>query len=57
MFSDPVYLLSSETDHARATLEANTSAQKLVSVCLSHCVCLFIMRDFRLCSRYNSFVI
>lgn len=31
MCSDPLYTLSSETDHARATLEAHTSVQKLVS--------------------------
>jgi len=30
--SDPVYMVSSESDHARATLEARTCAEKLVSL-------------------------
>jgi len=33
MCSDPVYMLSSENDHVRATFQANASPQKLVSVC------------------------
>ena len=32
MCSDPLYTVSSEGDHARATLEAHTCAEKLVSI-------------------------
>ena len=34
---DPVYTVSSENDHARATLEAHTCTEKLVSV--EHILC------------------
>jgi len=45
MYSDPVYTVASENDHARATLEAHTSAEKLVSIeCRLH-LSLFSFSD------------
>lgn len=43
---DPVYMVSSENDHARATLEARTCAEKLVSVQQFFFLCWFFGDNF-----------